>query len=479
MSDTTEGMDQPPGDEEGTPSASPWASPTSENVATPSDAGPAPSASIPGSSSELSTPTKSKGPKIALVIAALVLLVGGGIGAALLLGSEDAPTAEGLLVAAKKFLKEPNTATVTGEGTVKSGDLKDSGGNGAPGSGFTQRSKIKGQVALPDRLLVREDSGSAGVTEVLVIKKDTYVRYAEKLADLDEAKWAKEELPPGVVEPEEDGPILDMNDSASGGPLDLDDLIAVAKPPKDFTKEGKLYVLKLELDPKALLSDSDQTGAELGETSLTLRLEKSGKVASYSMRITGEVADLGPESRFETNFTWRFVWGEKVNIKAPEADELDATPEMNEEALSKFTAAPVLVPAAIPSGWTLTLADVIPPDQTAEECEEVTIDYENVDDPENGYLYLFVFNADCEGLDMVPPPGADSFRPGRAREGYVVGTPEDGWFAQFLVDNTVIQVADTDLNPEELSRVMENLTIFDPKQKPGEIEGIGVPTDVG
>ncbi|MBI1843346.1 MAG: hypothetical protein HYR89_01825 [Actinobacteria bacterium] len=494
MSDVNGGMDQPPmGDGE---APSPWANPSGAPEAPGTESGP-PASDVPASSG--ATPTwvsattsaggdppvgtdgsgkgkggKGKGGKVALIVVALLVVIGGGVAAALLLGGEDEPTAAELFAASKKFVAQATTATVSGSGTVETGDLGQAPGRGdkvgESGTTVVQRLKLKGQVAWPDRSLMRLDLGSGGVTEALVVAGEVYTRQAEKAAGLDDVLWAKHELPPGVVNPDHGGPILDPNDPSSGGPLALAELLAVAKAPKTFTRDGSAYVLALDLDPKDVLPDPEQTGVAFDRMTLTLRTEKDGRILGYTLVQRGDSV--------HSDITVNFVWGAKVSIEAPASDELDATPQVNEEAIGAFDASPVLVPAAIPSGWLLTLADVAPADQTAEGCEEVTIDYESPGDSESGYLYLYVFNTDCEGLDLVPPPGAEDFRPGKAGEGYVVGSPDDGWLAQFVVGGTVIQ-ADTDLNPEELAQVMERLVVFDPGQQPGEIAGIGIATQVG
>ncbi|MGC1513203.1 MAG: hypothetical protein WA797_09840, partial [Acidimicrobiales bacterium] len=417
---------------------------------------------------------KGRGGKVLLIVVALIVVIGGGVAAALVLGGDDEPSAAELFAASKKFVAQARTATVSGSGTVETGDLGQAPGGGdkagESGTSVVQRLKLKGQVAWPDRSLMRLDLGSGGVTEALVVAGDVYSRQAEKAAGLDDVLWAKHELPPGVVNPDHGGPILDPNDPSSGGPLALAELLAVAKAPKTVTRDGSAYVLALDLDPKDVLPDPEQTGVAFDRMTLSLRTERDGTILGYTLVQRGDSV--------HSDITVNFVWGVKVSIKAPASDELDATPQVNEEAIDAFDASPVLVPAAIPSGWLLTLADVAPADETAEGCEEVTIDYESSGDSEGGYLYLFVFDTDCEGLDLVPPPGAEDFRPGRADEGYVVGSPEDGWLAQFVVDGTVIQ-ADTDLDPRELAQVMERLVVFDPGQPPGEIEGIGIATQVG
>lgn len=499
MSDVSGGMDQEPTGDGEVPS--PWANPSSAPGAEPGATGatgapgaepeppasdvPAPSGAVPTGWS--TTPSaggdppappvgsgKGRGGKVLLIVAALLVVIGGGVAAALLLGGDDEPSVAELFAASKKFVAQAKTATVSGSGTVETGDLSQAPGRGdkvgESGTTVVQRLKLNGQVAWPDRSLMRLDLGSGGVTEALVVAGEVYTRQAEKAAGLDDVLWAKHELPPGVVNPDHGGPILDPNDPSSGGPLALGELLAVAKAPKTFTRDGSAYVLALDLDPNDVLPDPEQTGVAFDRMTLTLRTEKDGTILGYTLVQRGDSV--------RSDITVNFVWGAKVSIVAPASDELDATPQVNEEAIGAFDASPVLVPAAIPSGWLLTLADVAPADETAEGCEEVTIDYESSGDSEGGYLYLFVFDTDCEGLDLVPPPGAEDFRPGRADEGYVVGSPEDGWLAQFVVDGTVIQ-ADTDLDPKELAQVMERLVVFDPGQPPDEIEGIGIATQVG
>ncbi len=483
MSDINGGMGGTPDDEA---SSSPWVEPSTSSVGGEQSSTTPPPIDSPSTDSPMapdvgaqwsatqsiptSPPAGKKGKRGFLILLALLVLLGGGGGAAYFLSEEDEPTVAELLSAAKKFVAEAKTATFTGKGTTESAEDGLGGKEGASGSSFLQRLKLKGEVSFPDRSKTIIDFGRDGALEALVVKDHAYVREAAKTSDLDEELWAKVELPPGVVKPEGDGPILDFNDPTSGGPLSIPDLLAAGKAPKTFTKDDSAYVLDLKLDPGDVLPDPEQTGLEVDLLTLTIRVEKDGKLLSYTLTMKGDAID--------STSTLNFTWGTEVKIDAPGAGEIDATPEIDEEALEKFTDAPILVPEAIPAGWVLGFAGVLSAEETVEECEEASIDYGDPENPEGAYLELYVFSADCDGLDLVAPTGSEEFRPSKASEGYVAGNPDEGWHAQFIIDGTVIQ-ATTDLNPEELATVLAKLVIFDPAKTPGEIKGIGVKKQLG
>ncbi len=124
---------------------------------------------------------------------------------------------------------------------------------------------------------------------------------------------------------------------------------------------------------------------------------------------------------------------------------------------------------ASPSGGVLDFADVIPAEDTLEECDQVEVDYIDPDDEEAGYLYLFQLPVTC--ADPKPPAGAQPFRAG-ANRGWITVDPEDGVQAQLVVGRTVLQ-ADTDLVPAELARVLAQLVPLDFSVTPAGIPGLG------
>ncbi len=427
----------------------------------------------PSTPSEPPGPPTKKGGKTVAIILAVLLVVAGGAGAAYFLTAEDEPTAPELVAWAKQFVAAQKTLTFTGTGEVEASDESLSPGGrlrGDTGASAVQRFKTEGEAIFPDRSRSTLDTGSLGASEFLVIGDDVYTRKAQKTGELKDQQWAKVELPPGVVKPETGGPVFDPNDPTSGGPLDMADLLKVAQVPKSFTKEGSVYVLVLELDPKKVFPSSEQSGVTIDQSSMTLRVEKSGKVLGYSISLRGDSLD--------STTTLKLKWGGKVTINAPGEDELDETPGINEQALSSFKDSEILSPGAIPAGWVLNYADVLSAEETVEGCPQVSLGYGNPDDPEGGYLDLYIFSIECKGYDPDGGTGSEEFKPGGATEGYISGSDSDGTFAQFVIDGTVIQ-ADTDLTSDEFKQVISSLVKFDPAKKPGEIKGIGIKKEVG
>ncbi len=428
----------------------------------------------PSTPSEPPGSPPKKGGKTVVIILAVLLVVAGSAGAAYFLTAEDDPTAAELVASVNKFVAAQKTLSFTGTGRDEtSGDFFMNPGDkprGETGASTVQRFKTEGEVAFPDRSHSKLDMGGLGVSEFLVVGKDVYVRNAQKTSELKDQQWAKLELPPGVVKPETGGPVFDLDDPTSGGPLNMADLLKVGQVPKSFVKEGSVYVLVLKLDPKKVFPDPEQSGTKIDMATMGLRVEKSGKLLGYTISFKGDSID--------STTTLKLKWGGKVTIDAPGEDELDETPGINEAALNSFKDSEILVPAAIPAGWLLDYADVLSAEETTEGCPEASIGYGNPDDPEGGYLDLYLFSSECEGYDPDGGIGSEEFTPGRATEGYISGSDSDGTFAQFVIDGTVVQ-ADTDLTPEEFKQVISSLVKFDPAKKPGEIKGIGIKKEVG
>src|SRR4029079_8804994 len=136
--------------------------------------------------------------------------------------------------------------------------------------------------------------------------------------------------------------------------------------------------------------------------------------------------------------------------------------------VAAFRGAPLFQPAALPKGWVLTGADVLSPDETAEDWPEGEIDYEDATSQDSGYLTMYELAATC--ADPTAPPGSSAFVAGSYR-GFVQvdqGEPD----AQFSAGRTVIQVQ-TDLTPAQLAQVMARLVPLNLAKAPLPISGLG------
>jgi hypothetical protein len=125
------------------------------------------------------------------------------------------------------------------------------------------------------------------------------------------------------------------------------------------------------------------------------------------------------------------------------------------------------MPRALPAGWVLESALVVPKEQSEEGCEQVELDYTDANDPENGYLSLFILPRSCIP-SLTPPRGAQPFKAGKY-SGYIE-EDQGGALAHLAVGDAVIQ-ADTDLAADQLARVLAAFVPLNLKAKPAELPG--------
>ena len=306
------------------------------------------------------------------------------------------------------------------------------------------------------RVTVRSDGTSS---ELLTVGDRSFGRFAEEDdEELSAQKWVAfdaEEEHIGLAEPGVVG---------LGDPSRLRDLIGDAAEPRVQRRRGRVSVVLARVDVH-----DDERFEELDSLTGTLELtaRDDGRVDRMVVDARGE-ADDG--STFEARVDFRFSgWGDVVDIAAPDESDIDPTPSVEEERVAGFADAPLLQPAGIPERWVLDFGDVIPADDTAEECDQVELDYVDPDDEDGGYLYLYELPLTC--ADLQPPAGSQPFQAGPNR-GWVVADPEEGVTAQIRVDRTVLNV-DTDLVPAELARVLGQLVPLDFAVAPAPIPGIG------
>lgn len=399
----------------------------------------------------------SKTPLVVLAVAAALVLVASSTAAVARTLVDRRPSSETLLRRAERYTSDRSSVRFSGQTEVESrfSEERRSRVPEEQASSFTSRSSLEGVVAFPDRarVTVRTDGLS---TEFLTAGDRSFARFAEEDEDIAGQQWV-------VLDPDEDvigpagGDVSGLNDPSS-----LPDLIGDASAPEIVRRDGRVHVVRARVEVD---SGEDQGSIPLSGT-LELTARDDGRVDRMVLDVTGGSDGSSVDAHVDFRFSG---WGDAVDVTAPGGSEIDTTPSVDEERVAAYRDAPLLQPAGIPERWVLDLADVVPAEDTPEECDQVELDYVDPDDDEAGYLYLYELPVTC--ADLAVPPGASAFRAGPNR-GWVGVDPEEGVLAQLTVGRTVVQ-AETDLPPAELARVLAELRPLDFAVTPAPIAGIG------
>ena len=386
--------------------------------------------------------------RILLVGVAALVVAGAVVAVNIKLDADKSP--EQVLASTASFVESRERVRFDGKLTLELG-----GAAGERGSRQVSRVTLDGVTEFGKRSVVNVDAGEI-LTEVITIGRKTYVREAESKRELRREKYA-------AFDPDEAAArqgIIDQPSQAAalGEPTDLPKTLATAKNPRIDSRDGSTTVLTMDFDPAG---DNQEIDDAVDTARLTLTVLGSGEIRAATYKITGE--ELGIDATYTFS-----AWGAPVAIDAPAQGEIDPTPFVDEEALADFDDAALFQPVGIPEGWVFDGAGIAPAEDTAEGCDQASIDYADPDDPEAGYLYLFEFPVECaepfEGVGVKP------FRAGSYTGG--VESDEEGTFAQITVGKTVIQ-ADTDLSPEDLAVVLGALRPFDLDVTPNPLPDIG------
>ncbi len=307
------------------------------------------------------------------------------------------------------------------------------------GSGLVDRGTFEESAVFPNRGRSLIEFPSY-ITETLYIKKDVYIRDAESMTKLEATKF-------GRLDPERPG-------SAGGTtgefflferPQDFGDVVQAAQRPEIVRESEGQMILEVTFPAGELLppgfEDLDEAAGEFVVTS-------DGRPKQLT------VTASGPDSRLES--VYRFVrWNGKVKIETPKRADLDPTPFIDEDAIAEYTDAALYQPGAIPEGWVVDLADVLPPEQTGGTCDEVEVDYVDPEDESAGYLYIYMYPAACA---LGALPGSEEFVAGPYR-GFSY-EDEFGVYYELDVNGTWLEI-DTDLPADVLMQMLSNLVPLD------------------
>jgi hypothetical protein len=146
------------------------------------------------------------------------------------------------------------------------------------------------------------------------------------------------------------------------------------------------------------------------------------------------------------------------------------------DAISQFeSTTPLHQPKAIPRGWKLDIARVLPAEFTAEGCPQADIAYADPRSNQADYAEVFEFPTACArpfqgGLPLTLGPYQGQFAPGDP--GAATPTPTQ---AQFDANGTTIQVV-TSLSGADFEKVFGTLVAFNATKPPKASVSVGLST---
>ena len=303
---------------------------------------------------------------------------------------------------------------------------------------------VSGDVVLPDAVRQRVTE-SAGITyEHITIGSDIDVR-----------TWLRDTAYPDQLDAR---PWAEVAGSATGE-LELSRLpewLVGAIDPRDEGEDGDgNRVISAGIPPR-LIND---LGADVTLIDVHLEVVLDDDDTPRRVELVLSATDTIIEATYDIVRV-----GEDVEVRAPTASELDATPSVNEQDLAAFEGPIPLGLSRIPDGWELAGA-YVSPDPTGGACPSATVDYTNFDDPDGQFLWIDVMAPGCmpapEGAAVAVPgfAGATAEEPDGSRWGVVSSVEADVMFS-------------TDLSVADLHVVLANLGPLDPSALPEPLPGI-------
>jgi hypothetical protein len=418
-----------------------------------------------------------------ILLITAVALCATSVSVAAVRGTRGGPaTPEGVLLEARRYVTEHETVRFEGDtrsestfGGFFSGEQEDVPDDQA--TTVVSRAVVEGVSAGPDRSRTVTRMNGAAI-EALVVGDKAWSRMAEPDEELADRKWTEVDLTPngfgeepgGFFFEDPGGAMLSMSaDLRELG--SLTGLIDRAVAPTIVSRAGGLTVVHAALDFSQ--GRSDMFELDKGTVELTLAEEgrpvRSVVEANLALRDEGLFGGTGMSFDMQTRTEQEYSgWGEPVDIEEPSEDEIDLTPNLEEEAIAQYQDVPLYQPRGIPEGWELDYADVIPSDTGDTGCDQVSLDYIDPGDETFGYLYLYETSPDC--TDVTAPEESQPFVAGPNR-GWVENVDGEYTYAQIVVGGTVIE-ADTDLSVDALRRVLSQLRALDLGVTPDPIAGL-------
>lgn len=394
--------------------------------------------------------------KAVLVLGASILLLFVATAGVLVLAGGDEPlTAVKVLDRTQVWLGRHDT--VAFEARSKFTDAVD--------ESYSYRFRSEGSVEFGKGYRSVDRFGFGFVTETLQLPEVVYVRDAKSVRDLPDAKWGKFDLGAAAdragVAPFAAPATPDTELAFT--PAELRAVFAAVRTPEfdDPDPDGN-HVVKGDVDVDKAFAEQ----AELVESAeVEVRATKQGEPVRVILTLAQPEGELRVDLRFSD-------WGKRVDLAPPDDADIDPTPDLEEEAIANFKEAPLLMPAALPDGWRITFADVLPAEETPENCRQAEIDFDDPEDPSGQYLWLYQMASSC--ADAEVPEGARPFVAGGRAGWYTV---EDIEGAEVLVGNLrigdTVLAFETDLEPADLALILGTLRPLDFAYEPSVLAGVG------
>ena len=305
-------------------------------------------------------------------------------------------------------------------------------------------SDVTGDVLLPDAVRERV-TGSDGITyEHITIGSDvevqTWLRDTAYADQLDDRPWAE------------------VGGGATGEPelSRLPDWLAGAIDPRDEGEDGDGNRVISAGVPPRLIND-------LGPDVMLIDVDLEATLDDDDAPVHVELVLSATDTIIEATYDIGGV-GEDVEVVAPTAAELDATPWVNEQDLASFDGPPPLGLSRIPDGWDFAGA-YVSPDPSGGPCLSATVDYTDLDDPVGQFLWIDVMDAGC----IAPPEGDAVEVPGFS--GAVAEEPDGTRWGVVSSAEADVMIS-TDLSVADLHVVLANLGPLDPAAIPEPLAGI-------
>jgi len=283
------------------------------------------------------------------------------------------------LARVRQFVQDARTAHFTGTSTWQAGTI-----SGQVGHRIEHSTRAEGVLALPNGSHWTEDMGDSA-TETIVLPDAMFVRDADSTASLAGEQWKQypreqrksaAPSPVGSGSPEP-GVISEVGGvfSAFGAPLEFSGMFDRIKDLRRVSPQ----VIVGTLDVASLPDFPD--GEPVPTVTVEVESDTVGRLLRILTTATGTMTAEAPDTansgdekfmaRSETRFTH---WGVPVDVSAPSAGNVDKTPDVDEEGLAAFSAAPILVPGALPTAYQLTDGSVSEPGD-AGDCPEADLTY--------------------------------------------------------------------------------------------------------
>lgn len=379
------------------------------------------------------------GARRALLITATLLSVTGIVATQLV---QSVPSAAALMASTKDFTDSHESARFSGTMRMEMGDR-----NAGLGSSMQMAMRMSGEIQDETHMRFTMNMGDDGTNEVIVFGEKVYYRDAETAKELEAALWSTDDTGWMMAGPD---------DMANPDLAKLLEASNTSTPPSARNVEGGKRELTFSIDPKKFYESMDEEQPSEDDEGALESMVVTVVLDHDDVPVSMQQVMKGDDVTVTADFTFS-DWGKDFKITEPSADQIDQTPEFNEEALAEYKDLTVLMPASPPAGWTMSYLDTVEDD----ECSGVELDYESSDE-DSGYLYLYFVPADCISDEGEP------FTAG-ARQG-TIEEDEGTYWAELPISATTALQADTDLTPAELANVLSTLVPFDRSRVPASVE---------